>query len=185
MEFRRKDPKIKKTRVTREMKTPSFGNNSGPDDQIALFKASERREKGIPLQNLAKATQRNADMVKEVDFITLNKKDNLQESKSMKLDESSHSIQEDNLIKYANKMGHKKSIQRFKKNSENTLKPSVTQYFKPKVVTRNTYNPLTSVNSKTFIDTHAYDKIETHNLPKIYQDQEVRFEKSNSKSIDG
>lgn len=146
------------------MKTPSFGNNSGPDDHYAMFNSTERREKGIEATApvVQKRVEKTPNIAKEVEYITLNKKDKMPESKSVLLEEVSHQAHEDNLIKYASKMGHKKSIQRFSKGSAGSGKTSAVQYFKPKNTFRNQMNTLTQgLNSKTFVDTHNFDLIDT------------------------
>lgn len=182
----------KKTRVSREMKTPSFGNNSGPDDHFSIFKSNERREKVLdstkdpknvyktsskdPIYNVNQS--KNADMVKEVDYITFNKKNN-PETKSAVLDASLPSVQEENLVQYASKMGHKKAAQRMKKPSGGSGKSATTQYLK----TRN--NRVQANQLRTFIDTHNYDKIEVPDtLPTIPQEPEFysRQESNLSKS---
>ena len=43
------------------MKTPSFGNTSGHDDQYAIYKASERREKDMTALPKSKRFQ-NSDI---------------------------------------------------------------------------------------------------------------------------
>lgn len=126
-------------------------------------------------------------MAKEIDYITFNKKEKLGEFKSTILEDSSQNVPDDNIAKYANKMGHKKSIQRFKKGSNGNVKTTVNQYIKPRNTYRNQINNLAgNINSKTFIETHNFEKIDHHLLPSIgYEyDLQNRFEASNVKSQD-
>lgn len=154
------------------MKTPSFGNNSGPDDQYAMFRVSERREKILDGCKLITNRRTSTDgLVKEVEYSTLKNQTKLSESRSAILEELNHNTNEDNLVKYASKMGHKNAIQRFKKDSEGGgLKVSINNYFKPRSTFRNNSNYNSNVNSKTFIDTHNFEQIETNKFLKVNMD---------------
>jgi hypothetical protein len=162
----------KKGRLAREMKTPSFGNNSGPDDQYATFRASERREKDLDASSsIAKRRISTNVLAKEVEYSTLQKQAKLLQSKSAILEELTHNTNDDHLVKYASKMGHKKVMQKFKKDSNGGgVKVSINNYFKPRSAFRNNADIKSNINSKTFIGTHSYDQIETNRLPKINVD---------------
>lgn len=140
------------------MKTPSFGNNSGPDDQYAIFKSTERREHDMEYSLNTKMIT-NRDIVKEVELDKLHKRDKFPEPKSVPVDDIVPVTHDQNIMKYANTMGHKK-LQHVKKAS-NSGKSSVVQYFKQ----RATYKPNTgeatrTENSRTFIETHNFEPID-------------------------
>lgn len=174
------------------MKTPSFGNNSGTDEQYTFFKSSERREKrlDLPLSTLQKFPKNT--VVKEIDYLSFKNRSKLPESKSTVLEDKT--LHSDHMSKYANKMGHKQGIQRFSRNSSGNNsnlpssqarsgKNSTVQLFKPRTGTRNQH-AFSSENSRTFIETHNFDQIETGTLPKINFDMDFssRHEGSVAKS---
>jgi hypothetical protein len=140
------------------MKTPSFGNNSGPDDQYAIFKSTERREQDMEYSLNTKMVN-GKEIVKEVEFDKFSKKEKFPVLKSVPIDDVVPVTQDQNIMKYANTMGHKK--QQHVKKPSNSGKSSVAQYFKPRV----TYKPYTeevirAKNSRTFIDNHNFEPID-------------------------
>lgn len=59
------------------MKTPSFGNNSGPDDHYTVFKSNERREKEIDKADVEamRIFDKSQGEAQEIEFVhTFNKK---------------------------------------------------------------------------------------------------------------
>lgn len=83
-------------------------------------------------------------------------------------------------MKYANKMGHKKSFQRFKKDSAEKL--SATQFIKPKNTSRNQVTLLhKDINSKSYIEQHDYEKFET-NERHFKANQELIIQDMNEES---
>jgi hypothetical protein len=92
------------------------------------------------------------------------------ESKSLISEEHLLLPQDDTLVKYANTLGHKKTVQRTTRNFTSG-KTSSTQFLLPKNTYRNKAGLLNSKEaSKTFIETHSYEKINF--TPKVIpQDQ--------------
>ena len=103
-------------------------------------------------------------------FVKNNKKESLHESKSLISEEHFLLPQDDALVKYANTLGHKKTVQRTTRNFTSG-KTSSTQFLLPKNTYRNKAGLLNSKEaSKTFIETHSYEKINF--TPKVIsQDQ--------------
>lgn len=65
------------------MKTPSFGNNSGPDDHFSMFRTNERREKEIDISssNTMRIQDRNWTSNKDIELVPIGKKERLSDSK--------------------------------------------------------------------------------------------------------
>lgn len=133
----------------------------------------------------------NTQIVKEEDYITFNKK---------KLTGETHNstpvtppvYDENTMVKYASKMGHKNAAlskakyikPKADKISQllNPARENASSYIKPRNTYRNPVGALSDQNSsKTFISGHDYDKIETtEKLPNIIQDIDIPEKLSNT-----
>lgn len=81
----------------------------------------------------------------------------------------------DSIIKYADMLGHKKGIQRFKKTNP-TLPTNTQPFLKSRTNMRNNPNQHLddSNNSKSFLSSHNYERIETNEtLPQIKNDHDL------------
>lgn len=79
----------------------------------------------------------------------------------------------ESILKYANKLGHKLTTQRLKKPLEGAkINP---QYIKPRRTYRNLTNNLNDqTSSKTFIQNHNFEKIDTGDaLPSIGNEADI------------
>ena len=170
------------------MKTPSFGNNSGHDDQYTLFKESQRREKGLEIEapSTTRRIPEHSDLVREIEYSRVKKMEKNLDSKSTILEDSKEHEHEDSLLQYASMMGHKKRLQGLKKGSIGSLnssKGSINQYFKPRSSLRNLKKLPLDTNSKTFLGSRNYEKTDAKRQPNInYDELAVKQDSSLEKS---
>ncbi|CAI2371570.1 unnamed protein product [Moneuplotes crassus] len=161
-------PTMKKTRMSREMKTPSFGNNSGQDDPNSLYKDTLRREKGMEISAATERKDQEQDEpCKEIDISRLKKSTMPSLEKNSFGAIESSIANEESLIQYASIMGHKKRIQGIKKRSLCNSKNISNHFIKPRSSIRNQQKLVSEANSKTFEDNRNFEQFETSKLPKI------------------
>ena len=158
------------------MKTPSFGNNSGPEEHYSMFRTNERREKEIDISvsNTMRIQDRNWSSNKDIELVPVGKKERASDNQYILI--IIYFSLRNELVKYANKMGHKKSSQKFKKEGM-INKSTISQYLKPRVTGRNQQSSINSdlKGSKTFIESHNFERFESHeDMPLMIQEIPVK-----------
>ncbi|CAI2376159.1 unnamed protein product [Moneuplotes crassus] len=158
-------PTGKTSRVPREMKTPSFGNNSGQDDHPSLYKDSHRREKGLEAVTSAERTMQERHQVsKEIEVATLKRMEKPGQAKISLCDSDKITTNDERILQYASLMGHKKIPHGMKKNSLEDTKTSIGSNGTSRGNIRNHQKLISKEDSKSFSE---ISKFETNKLPEI------------------